>query len=72
MEPRPDTAVRGWPVYKPGTLRVEEAAALLGVSRSCIYDQIRRGVIPALKFGRARRISRAVVDRMLAEGVVSQ
>lgn len=72
MEPRPRVATTNWPLYKPGTLRVEEAATLLGVSRSCVYDQIRRGVIPALKFGRARRISRTVIDRMLADGVTGQ
>ena len=34
------------------TLRVEEAAALLGIGRSAAYDAIHRGEIPVLKIGR--------------------
>lgn len=34
------------------TLTVEEAAALLGISRTTAYESVRRGEIPARRFGR--------------------
>jgi excisionase family DNA binding protein len=66
MEPKPRITTRKWPDIKPGTYRVEEAAKLLGIARSTVYQQINEGKIPSLKFGRARRIPCAVIDRMLA------
>lgn len=73
MEPKPLVAAarQPWPDHTRGTLRVEEVARLLGIGRSNAYAAIRRGEIPALKFGRSVRVSRAVVDRMLAD-VTSQ
>ena len=70
MEPKPGMTTRRWPDHRPGTLRVEEVAQILGIGRTSVYAQIKAGKIPSLKFGRARRISQAVIDRMLAEGVV--
>lgn len=39
----------------------EELAALWGVPRQSVYTWIRRGELPALKLGRAVRISSAAV-----------
>lgn len=56
---------------KPGTVSVEEAAVRLGVGRTTLYAMIKRGEIPALKFGRARRISELTLDHMIAEGMLT-
>lgn len=56
---------------KPGTVSVEQAAVRLGVGRTTLYAMIKRGEIPALKFGRARRISESTLDHMIAEGVLT-
>ncbi len=37
-------------------LRIDEAAALLGVGRSFLYALVQRGEIGSVKLGRARRI----------------
>lgn len=36
---------------------VKEAAALLSVSRSLVYEWIHAGAIQSIKFGRSRRIT---------------
>ena len=43
-------------------LRVDEAAALLGVGRSFLYSLVQRGEIDSVKLGRARRIPRQELD----------
>ncbi|MDA8065906.1 MAG: helix-turn-helix domain-containing protein [Thermaerobacter sp.] len=48
----------------PEFLRVEEAAAVLRVSRSTVYEAVRRGMIPAVDFGRKLRIPRRALERM--------
>jgi len=48
---------------------VNEAAALLGISRTSAYECVRRGEIPSITLGRRVVISRAALERML--GVVS-
>lgn len=72
MEPKPRVTAKQWPDHRPGTYRVEEAAKLLGIARSTVYQQINEGKIHSLKFGRARRIPCAVIDRMLAADAGSQ
>ncbi|MGH9030524.1 MAG: helix-turn-helix domain-containing protein [Acidimicrobiia bacterium] len=47
------------------TLKVEEAARLLGISRSHAYDLVRDGVIPALRLGRRIVVPRRAIDAML-------
>lgn len=37
-------------------LRVEEAAELLNIGRSAVYDLVRRRTLPSVKIGRCRRI----------------
>jgi excisionase family DNA binding protein len=41
---------------------VEEAAALLGVSRDLVYDLVHRGELPAVTLGRRIRIARKAID----------
>lgn len=48
------------------TLKVEEAARLLGISRSHAYDLVRDGVIPSLRLGRRIVVPRRAIDAMLA------
>ena len=48
------------------TLTVPEVARILRISRGATYEAIRRGEIPALRFGRSLRIPRAALDRLLS------
>src|SRR5262245_29909219 len=41
-----------------GLLRVQEAARLLGLSRSMLYQLMDKGELPYVKFGKARRLNR--------------
>ncbi len=43
-------------------LTVQEAAALLRVSRNAAYDLVARGELPAIRLGRQIRISRALIE----------
>ena len=47
------------------TLSIEEAAALLGISRALAYDLVRRGELPQLRLGR-----RIVVPRKPLENLI--
>ena len=47
------------------TYSVDEAAALLGLSRSMAYECIRRGEIPAIRFGRRVLVPRMAIDELL-------
>ena len=47
-------------VYTP-----REAACLLGLSRSSLYEAIRIGVIPALRVGRRLLVPKAALERLL-------
>lgn len=44
---------------------VEEAACLLGISRSSAFTAVRRGELPSLRIGRRLVIPRAALDKML-------
>ena len=48
------------------TLTVEEAAALIGISRAFAYEAVRRGEIPSIRIGRRVLVPRAALDRLLA------
>lgn len=52
---------------RPCLLRVADAAAALGVSRSQLYVLLRRGDLRALKVGRATRLSTAELARFTAD-----
>jgi excisionase family DNA binding protein len=45
----------------------EEAADLLGVGRSTVYDLMRTLALPSVKIGRARRISTAALRDFVAQ-----
>lgn len=49
-------------------LRVEEAAALLGVSRARCYELVRQRVIPAVHLGRQVRFDPLAIQAWLAGG----
>lgn len=45
---------------------VDEAAAITGLSRDLLYDQMRAGRLPYLKVGRRRIITRQHLETFLA------
>src|SRR5262249_55281600 len=47
------------------TVTIPEAAAILGIPRSTAYKLANEGVIPTLRLGRRKLVSRAVLNRML-------
>ena len=47
------------------TCSVEQAAEILGISRTSAYIAVRRGEIPCLRIGRRVVIPRAALDRLL-------
>jgi excisionase family DNA binding protein len=49
----------------PRLIRVEEAAKLLDIGRSAVYDLIRSGRLRSVKIGRSRRIPREAVDEVI-------
>jgi excisionase family DNA binding protein len=46
-------------------LTVEEAAAMLRISRQSAYQAVRNGEIPTVKIGRRMLIPRVALERML-------
>jgi excisionase family DNA binding protein len=44
---------------------VEEAGRLLGLSRATAYAMCKAGAIPTLRFGRAVRVPKVSLERML-------
>jgi excisionase family DNA binding protein len=51
--------------------KVSHAAHLLECSRAHLYNLIARGELKSIKLGAARRITRAEIDRYLAERAAS-
>lgn len=51
------------------TLTVPEAGALVGLGRSASFDAVKRGEIPALRFGRRLAVPTARLLEMLGLGV---
>lgn len=45
--------------------RVDDIARRFGIPRSTLYQWIKHGEIPALRFGRAMRLNRAGVEQVL-------
>jgi excisionase family DNA binding protein len=52
----------------PPTISVEEAAALLGISRGLAYRAAASGALPALRLGKRLRVSTTALRRVLADG----
>lgn len=53
------------PLEERLTLTVEEAGALLGISRAFAYEAVRRGEIPSIRIGRRVLVPKAALRRML-------
>jgi excisionase family DNA binding protein len=53
-------------VTRKALYRIPEAMALLSVSRTVIYDQIRRGRLRSVKLGRTRLIPAAAIAEYVA------
>jgi excisionase family DNA binding protein len=49
-----------------GLLRPEEAAKLLSVKTSWVYEAVRTGRLPCLRVGRHIRFTRAMLEEWLA------
>lgn len=47
-------------------LRVREAAELLGVSRSHLYELIQAGRVPVVRLGASVRVPRVWLERLVA------
>jgi excisionase family DNA binding protein len=54
----------------PLLLRVPEAAELLRISRSTLYQLIARGEVSIVRIGRTVRVSRRELERLAGAGVV--
>lgn len=47
------------------TLTVEEAAEVIGLSRSLAYKAVRSGQIPSIRFGKRLLVPRIALQRMI-------
>jgi len=47
------------------TVTVEEAAVMLGISRTLAYELVRRGELPHLRLARRIVMSRRAVERLI-------
>lgn len=63
----PTKGWRGGP-KAPQTVSVPEAARMLGIGRNAAYDSVKRGELPALKFGKRLVVPMAALERMLNAG----
>lgn len=55
------------PTRTARTVSVQEAAALLGISRNHAFRCVQRGEIPSVRVGRRVLIPASYIDRVLAE-----
>ena len=53
-------------------LKPEDAARLLGISRSTVFDLIAHGKIKSLKIGRSRRILQSEIEKFIGDLVQGQ
>ncbi len=53
------------PNTEPLTYTVDEAAALLGISRPSAYEAVHTGEVPSIKVGRRILVPRAALTRLL-------
>lgn len=56
----------------PELLTVDEAAAVLFVSRGLVYEMARTGALGSVKFGRLLRIPRTSIERLLDKAAASR
>lgn len=50
------------------TIRVEDAAKLLGISRGAAYARANDGTLPTIRLGKRLLVPKAALDKMLACG----
>jgi len=55
------------PSVQPLAHTIPEAAALLGVGRTTVYELIRSGELPSIRIRRGRRVTRAAIEAYLAD-----
>ena len=48
------------------TISVEEAAAVLGISRGAAYANVKTGAIPTIRLGKWLLVPKAALERLLA------
>lgn len=53
----------------PLLVRVEEAARILSLGRSTVYEMINTGELPSVKRGAARRIPLAAIEKWVADQI---
>jgi excisionase family DNA binding protein len=47
------------------TIKIEEAARVLGISRNTAYDAAKNGQLPTVKIGKRLLVPTAALDRLL-------
>jgi len=57
---------------QPLLLKPEDAARLLGISRSTVFDLIAHGKIESLKIGRSRRILQSEIEKFIGDLIQGQ
>jgi len=55
------------PGLAPLAYTIPEAAALLGVGRTTVYELIRSGELASIRIRRGRRVTRAAIEAYLAD-----
>ncbi len=53
------------------TLTVEEAARVLGISRTLAYEAARSGDLPTVRIGRRLLVSKSAIDQLLSNSYSS-
>ena len=59
------------PRHERLALTVEEAGALLGISRDLAYDLVNRGELPSLRLGRRLIVPRRALERLVDQASTS-
>ena len=49
---------------------VPEAAQMLGLSRNFVYDLVKQGQLPVVKFGKRLLIPRVALEKILEKGIL--
>ena len=55
------------PVVERLVFTVEEAAKLLGISRSFAYEAVKRGEVPSMRIGRRILVPKSALERLLGD-----
>ncbi len=63
-----DVSARNAPPAPDRLLDADEAGAVLGVSRTTVYQEMAAGRLQSIKVGRLRRIPSSAIARYIADG----